>query len=107
MATYRKISRKNLNVFEDKVIGPKNWTNNKIMFETLNKIIERNKNLEKKASEPRNDKWLKGSPPSYNAISKQSISTVNCKGSANIRGTKNFYKKIENMLANPQNFLCS
>ena len=32
------------------------------MFETLNKIIERQKNLEVKASEPRNDKWLKDSP---------------------------------------------
>ena len=33
------------------------------MFETLNKIIEENKNLEVKASEPRNDKWSKDSPP--------------------------------------------
>ena len=32
------------------------------MFETLNKIIEGKKNLEVKASEPRNDKWLKDSP---------------------------------------------
>ena len=48
------------------------------------------------------------SPPFHNAISRQSISTVRCKGSANIRGTKNFYnKKIDNMLAISQNFLCS
>ena len=57
------------------------------MFKTLNKIIEGKKNLEVKASEPRNDKWLKELPPFYNAISRQSISTVSCKGSANVRGT--------------------
>ena len=33
------------------------------MFETLNKILEGKKNLEVKASEPINDKWLKDSPP--------------------------------------------
>ena len=32
------------------------------MFETLKKIIEGKKNIEVKASEPRNDKWLKDSP---------------------------------------------
>ena len=36
---------------------PKNWSD-RIVFETLNKIIEGKKNLEVKASEPRNDKWL-------------------------------------------------
>ena len=41
---------------------PKNWSD-RVVFETLNKIIEGNKNLEVKASEPRNDKWLKNSPP--------------------------------------------
>ena len=86
---------------------PKNWSD-RVVIETLNKIIEGNKNLEVKASEPRNNIWLKDSPPSYNAISRQSISTVICKGSANIRGTNNFYKKkIENTLAIPQNFLGS
>ena len=35
------------------------------MFETLYKIIEGKKNLEVKASEPRNDKWLKDSPPLF------------------------------------------
>ena len=33
------------------------------MFETLNKIIGGKKNLEVKASKPRNDKWLKESLP--------------------------------------------
>ena len=33
------------------------------MFEPLNKIIEGKKNLELKASELRNDEWLKDSPP--------------------------------------------
>ena len=38
-------------------------------------------------------------------LSMQSISTVSCKGSSNIRGTNNFYnKKNENMLAIPHNF---
>ena len=84
----------------------KNWSD-RVVFETL-KIIGQNKNLEIKASEPRNDKWLKDSPKTYNAISRQSISTVNCKGSAKIRVTNDFCnKKIENMLAIPQNFLCS
>ena len=41
---------------------PKNWSD-RIVFETLNKIIEGKKNLELKASEPTNDKWLKDSPP--------------------------------------------
>ena len=41
---------------------PKNWSD-RVVFETLNKIIEGKKNLEVKASEPRNDKWLKDSPP--------------------------------------------
>ena len=55
-----------------------------------------------------NEKWLKVSPPFHNAISRQSISTVSCEGSANIRGTNNFYnKKIENMLAISQSFFCS
>ena len=40
---------------------PKNWSG-RVVFETLNKIIEEKKNLEVKASEPRNDKWLKDSP---------------------------------------------
>ena len=40
---------------------PKNWSD-RVVFETLNKIIEGKKNLELKASEPRNDKWLKDSP---------------------------------------------
>ena len=35
---------------------PKNWSD-RVVFETLNKIIEGKKNLEVKASEPRNDKW--------------------------------------------------
>ena len=78
------------------------------MFETLNKIIKGKKNLEMKASEPINDKWLKDSPPFYNAISRQSISTGSFKGSTNIRGTNNFHnKKIENMLTISRNFLCS
>ena len=85
----------------------KNWSD-RVVFKTLNKILEGKKKLEMKASEPRNYKWLKDSPPFYNAISRQSISTVSCKGSANIRGTNNFYnKKIENMLAISQKFLCS
>ena len=37
--------------------------NFRVLFETLNKIIEGKKNLEVKASELRNDKWLKDSPP--------------------------------------------
>ena len=41
---------------------PKNWSD-RVVFETLNKIIEGKKNLEVKASEPRKDKWLKDSPP--------------------------------------------
>ena len=41
---------------------PKNWSD-RVVFETLSKIIEGKKNLEVKASEPRNDKWLKDSPP--------------------------------------------
>ena len=36
---------------------PKNWSD-RVVFETLNKIIEGKKNLEVKASEPRNDKWI-------------------------------------------------
>ena len=80
----------------------KNWSD-RVVFETEGK-----KNLEVKASEPRNDKWLKDSPPFYNAISRQSISTVSCKGSANIRGKITSYnKKIENMHAIPINYLCS
>ena len=39
----------------------RNWSD-RVVFETLNKIIEGKKNLEMKASEPRNDKWLKDSP---------------------------------------------
>ena len=59
------------------------------MFETPNKIIEGKKNLEVTASESRNDKWLKDLSPLFNnSISKQSISTVSCKGSENIRDTK-------------------
>ena len=41
---------------------PKNWSD-RVVFETLSKIIEGKKNLEVKASEPRNDKWLKDAPP--------------------------------------------
>ena len=41
---------------------PKNWSD-RVVFRTLNKINEGKKNLEVKASEPRNDKWLKDSPP--------------------------------------------
>ena len=41
---------------------PKNWSD-RVVFEILKKIIEEKKNLEVKASEPRNDKWLKDSPP--------------------------------------------
>ena len=41
---------------------PKNWSD-KVVFETLNKILEGKKKLEVKASEPRNDKWLEDSPP--------------------------------------------
>ena len=41
---------------------PKNWSD-RVVFEPLNKIIEGKKNLELKASEPRNDEWLKDSPP--------------------------------------------
>ena len=41
---------------------PKNWSD-RVVFETLNKIIKGKKNLEVKASEPRNVKWLKNSPP--------------------------------------------
>ena len=41
---------------------PKNWSD-RVVFETLNKISEGKKSLEVKASEPRNDKWLKDSPP--------------------------------------------
>ena len=37
--------------------------NFRIVFETLNKIIEGKKSLEVKASELRKDKWLKDSPP--------------------------------------------
>ena len=76
------------------------------MFETPNKIIEGKKNLEVMASEPRKDKWLKDSFPLFNnAISRQSITTVSCKSSANIRGTKIFYNnKTKNMLAIPQIF---
>ena len=86
---------------------PKNWSY-RVVSETLNKIIEGKKNLEVKASEPTNDKWLKDSPPLYNAISRQSILTFSCKGSANIRGTNNFFiKKIENMLSISQDFFCS
>ena len=48
---------------------PKNWSD-RIVFETLIKIIEGKKNLEVKASEPRNNKRLKDSPPFNNAISK-------------------------------------
>ena len=40
---------------------PKNWSD-RVVFETLNKINEGKKNLEVKASETRNDKWLKYSP---------------------------------------------
>ena len=73
------------------------------MFETLNKIFEE-KNIKVTASEPKIDKWLKEKPPFYNAISGQSISSVSCKGSANIRGTNNFNKKIKNIYAIPRNF---
>ena len=41
---------------------PKNWSD-RVVFETLIMIIEGKKSLEVKASEPRNDKWLKDSPP--------------------------------------------
>ena len=41
---------------------PKNWSD-RVVFKTLNKIIEGKKNLEVKLSEPRNDKWLKDSTP--------------------------------------------
>ena len=37
-------------------------------------------------------------PLSYNAISGQSISTVSCKGSANIQGTNIFYRKMKTCL---------
>ena len=60
------------------------------MFETLSKIIEGKKNLEVTALEPRNEKRLKDSLFFYNAVSRQPISTVICKGSANIRGPNNF-----------------
>ena len=40
--------------------NPKNWSD-RVVFETLNKIIEGKKKLKVKASEPRNDKWLKDS----------------------------------------------
>ena len=84
---------------------PKNWSD-KILFETLNKIIEGKFFLEVTASEPKNDKWLKDYPPFYIAISRQSISTDSCKGLANIRGTNNFHNmKNENMLAIPQKIL--
>ena len=77
---------------------PKNWLD-MVVFETLNMIIEEKKNF---------DKWLKIHPTFHNAISRQSISTVSCKVPAIIRGTNNFYnKKIENMFAISQNFLCS
>ena len=36
------------------------------------------------------NKWLKESPPFYNVLSRQSISTISGKGSANIRGTNIF-----------------
>ena len=79
----------------------------RVVFETLIKIIERKTKLDLTASEPRNDKWLRDSHPFYNATSRQSSSTVSCKDTANIRGTNKFYKKkIENMLAIPQNFFC-
>ena len=42
------------------------------MFETLNKIIEGKKNLEAKASEPRNHKWSKDSPPLQTAFGNRS-----------------------------------
>ena len=55
------------------------------------------------ASEPRNNKWLKNSLSFYNAISRQSISTLSCKGLANIRGENVFHnKKNQSMLAIPQ-----
>ena len=42
---------------------PKNWSD-RVVLETLKKIIGGKKNLEVKVSEPRNDKWLKDlSPP--------------------------------------------
>ena len=41
---------------------PKNWSD-RVVFESFIKIIEGKKNLEVKASEPRNDNWLKDSPP--------------------------------------------
>ena len=40
----------------------------RVVFETLNKIVEGKKNLELKASEPRNDKRLKYLPPFYNSF---------------------------------------
>ena len=86
---------------------PKNWSD-RVVFEIFIKIIDGKKNLEVKASEPRIDKWSKDSPPFYDAISRHSISTVSCKGSANIRGKITSYnKKIENMHAIPINYLCS
>ena len=39
-----------------------NWSD-RVVFKTLNKIIEGKRNLEVKESEPRIDKWLKNSPP--------------------------------------------
>ena len=43
---------------------PKNWLN-RVVLETLNKTSEGKKNLEMMASEPRNDNWLKNSPPPF------------------------------------------
>ena len=47
---------------KSETMDPKNWSD-RVVFETLNKIIEGKKNLEVKASELRNDKWLKDSGP--------------------------------------------
>ena len=41
---------------------PKNWSD-RVVFETLKKVIEVKTKLEVKASEPRNDNWLKDSSP--------------------------------------------
>ena len=41
---------------------PKNWSD-KVVLENLNNIFKGKENLEVTASEPKNDKWLKSSPP--------------------------------------------
>ena len=55
--------------------NPKNCSD-RVVFETLNKIFEGKKNFEVKATEPRNDKWLKKLTPFFTMLYRGNLSQL-------------------------------